>query len=258
MASSNIIKAEVAFQRVLHFEPQKLSAGNFEELNNFVRQMEENPEFQVAEVVRTFTGLAEMEDQRIESEIERKALEQLKEIQEEAYSEAYSLGLQEGQQKAFEEKAAEIDARLSELEKLIENLRHLKVHFVNNNENQLMKIVLFLATKVAMFEISERPNEAIQSVLRKCITATNEDEQMRVMVAKEQIEFLEVLKKERKKEFNFLKNAEFHGEEGLMPGGCKIETNFSEIDAKLEERVNRFWSEVLESIPPIKDRLENE
>lgn len=258
MASSNIIKANVAYQKILQFEPQKLSMANFEQLNEMVRHMDANPEFQVAEVVRNFTGLAEMEGQRIESEIERQALEQLKSIQEEAYQEAYNLGLQEGQQKAFQDKAAEIDARLADLDELITNLRDLKVHYINNNENQLMKMILYLATKVAMFEISERPQEAIRSVLRRCITVTNEDEQMRVMVAPDQIQFLDLLKKERKKELNFLKNVEFHAEEGLSKGGCKIETNFSEIDARIEERVGRLWDEVLQSIPPIKDRLENE
>lgn len=257
MAQRSIIKAEFAFQDVLKFEPQKLSAVNFENLERMSQNLDKSPDFQIAEVVRSFTGLAEIEGQRIESEIEKKALEQLQSIQEQAYAEAYALGLNEGQERAFTEKAREIDEKLENLERLLSSMRDLKLHFLNNNENQIMKMVLFLSTKIAMFEISERPNEAIKEVLRKCIRATHEEEKLQIIVAPEQIDFLESLQKEKKRDLEFLKNVEFAPEEGLLPGGCKITTNFSDIDARLEERIKMLWDEVLQTIPPLKDQLQN-
>jgi flagellar assembly protein FliH len=257
MAQRSVIKAEFAFQEVLRFEPQRLTAATSEGMDELVKAQDHNADFQIAEVVRNFTGLAEIEGQRIENEIEEKALEELKAIQEQAYSEAFDLGMIEGRRQAFTTNSEEIDRRLGELDKLITTIRDLKVHFLNSNENQLIKMVYYLATKMAMFEVSERSNEAIQSVLRECVTATHSEEHLRVIVSPDQIEFLETLQKERKREIEFLKNVEFTPQEGISPGGCIIATNYSEIDARLEERINKLWEEIRDSIPPLKDRVQH-
>lgn len=258
MAQRSVIKAEVAFEEIVRFEPQKLLASNPEVMDDLVKATEKNNDFQIADVVRNFTGLAEIEVKRMEGEIEKKAMEELKTIQEQAYSEAFDLGLTEGRRQAFAEASEEIEQRLSELDRLLGAIRDSSLHFLNNNENHLIKMVYFLATKIALFEISERSNEAIQRVLRSCVNASHSEEAVKVVVAPEQIDFIESLQKQKNRDLEFLKNMEFSPQEGIQPGGCIIATNYSEIDARLEERVNKLWEEIRDSIPPLKDSIVHE
>ncbi len=257
MAQRTVIKAEYAFQEILKFEPQRLESATAESMEDLVKAKDFNEDFQIAEVVRNFTGLAEIEVKRIESEIEKRALEELKSVQEQAYSEAFDLGMSEGRRQAFVATSEEIERKLSDLDKLVSSIRDSKIHFLNSNENQLIKMVFYLATKVAMFEVSQKPQEAIQSVLRECINVTHSEETVRVIVAPEQLDFLESLQKERKRNLEFLKNVELAPQDGIQPGGCIIATNYSEVDARLEERINKLWEELRDSIPPLKDTIEH-
>ncbi|MEY4615871.1 MAG: hypothetical protein RJB66_831 [Pseudomonadota bacterium] len=258
MAQRSIIKAENAFKEILRFEPQKLVTSNPEAIDDFIKSSDNNPDFQVAEVVRNFTGLAEIEEERMESEIQKKALLELKSIQEQAYSEAFEIGIAEGRRQAFVETSEQIETKLDELDKLLNSIRSSKIHFLNSNEHHLVKMVYFLSTKLALFEVSERSQEAILSVLRSAVSASHGDETVRVSVSPDQIDFLEVLQKEKSRDLDFLKNVELTPQEGIRPGGCIITTNYSEVDARIEERINKLWEEIKGAIPPIKEVMTNE
>jgi flagellar assembly protein FliH len=257
MAQRGIIKAKLAFREVLRFEPQKLTSATPENMSVLVDAQDHNEDFQIADVVRNFTGLAEIEVQRIESEIEKRALEELKSVQEQAYSEAFELGMSEGRRQSYIASSEEIEKKLGDLERLVVSIRDSKIHFLNSNENQLIKMVYFLATKIALFEISQNTQEAIQAVLKECVSSAHSEEAIKVIVAPDQIDFLETLQKERKRDLEFLKKVEFSPQEGIVPGGCIITTNYSEVDARLEQRVAKLWEEVRDSIPPLKDKVGN-
>lgn len=257
MLNKNIIKSEKAYEEILKFEPQKLISTTVESMDELIKIKEMNNDFLISDVVKNFTGLAELEGKRAEREIEKKALEELKTVQEQAYAEAYELGLSEGIKKAFIDNSEIINTRINELDLLIKNIRDSKIHFLNSNESQLMKMVFYLATKVALFEVSKQPNEAIIKVLKECIKISHGEEKIKVGVSPIQVEFLETLQKEQNREYEFLKNVEIIPQDGVRAGGCVITTNYTEINAQIEERIEKLWSEMLSIIPPIKDQVEN-
>ncbi len=257
MGLKSIIKSEYVFQEVLKFEPQRLNAISAESMDELVSASRLHNDFKIADVVKNFTGLAQIESEQIENEIERRALEELKSVQEQAYSEAFELGASEGRRQAFLSHSDEIEKRLNDLDHLVSSIRDLKVNFLNSNENQIIKMAFYLASKIALFEIKQNSRDAVLAVLRDCINLTHQEESIKVGVAPEQLEFLEALQKEKKREFEFLKNVEFLPQEGVTLGGCIITTNYSEIDARIEERIEKLWKEIQSSTPPLKDRLEN-
>lgn len=258
MGSKSIIKSKSVFQEVLRFEPQKLISVSPESMDELVNASQMNDDFRIADVVKNFTGLAEIEDKRTENEIERRALEELKSIQEQAYSEAFELGVSEGRRQSFLSNTDEIEKRLKDLDLIVSALRDLKIHFLNSNENQIIKMAFYMATKIALFEIDKNSKEAILSVLRQCVSLSHEEETIKISVAPEQLEFLEILQKEKNREFDFLKKVEFSPQEGIRIGGCIIATNYSEIDARVEERIGKLWTEIQSSSPPLKDKAEQQ
>lgn len=256
MLQKVIIKSDQSIQEVLTYEPQKLVSAQPESIDELIRIKELSHDFLISDVVKNFTGLAEVEEKKAESEIERKALEELKAVQEKAYSEAYELGLDEGRKKAFLETSDEINKGIQELSHLISSIRNSKVHFFNNNENQLIKMTFYLAGKIALFEIEKNYEKAVLEVLKECVSISHTEEKIKIGVAPEQLNFLETLQKEHNREYDFLKMAEFLPQNDIRLGGCVITTNYSEIDARIEERVEKLWSEIHGSIPPLKVQVE--
>jgi flagellar assembly protein FliH len=47
----------------------------------------------------------------------------------------------------------------------------------------------------------------------------------------------------------------FEPNEEVVDGGCIVETNYGEVDARIEQRVAQLWSVVSEIIPKVKDRI---
>ena len=58
-----------------------------------------------------------------------------------------------------------------------------------------------------------------------------------------------------KRIFEFLKKIRLEGVEGISEGGCIVETNYGQIDARFEQRVEKLWEAVSESIHRVKPRI---
>ena len=80
-------------------------------------------------------------------------------------------------------------------------------------------------------------------------------EEVVVQVSPSQLEFLEQLRQQRGREFDFMKRVKLEPVEGIQEGGCVIITNYGEVDARLEERLDKMWKELLENLPKVQDRF---
>jgi flagellar assembly protein FliH len=253
MGYRGIIKAERSFEKVLSYEPKKIQPIDSSTMDNMVMAQQAGSEFKIAEVVRSFTGLKELEQQEVETAIERRALEQLKSIEEKAYKEAFELGLEEGRKEAFKVYSEKINEKLQALEELINQISNMKTHFLNSNENHLITLVYHLAKRIAFSEISEKYNEVILNVLSESVKLAHSEEKIRVHVSGKQIEFLETLQKENSRDLEFLRQIDLVADDKIEVGGCVIATNYSEVDARIEQRVEQLWLALKDTIPPVKD-----
>ncbi len=215
---------------------------------------EATKDFHMADVIRVQTGVAEIEELSLSDQIEGKVLEKLKVIEESAYKEAYQLGLDEGRKEAFEKKSEEIELNLKNLEDLINNMLKLKIDLIDFNEAHIIQLIYYMASRIAMTEISEK-NDAIVTVIKQAAQLAQDEQQINVQVSDKEFEFLESLKKESKKDLEFLKKIHLESSTDIQPGGCIVETNYGIIDARIEERVNKLWSSIKESIPRTKDKI---
>ena len=95
------------------------------------------------------------------------------------------------------------------------------------------------------------------TVMREAIEMAQIEESVVVQVSPEQIEFLETLKKESGREFEFLKKVKLEASPEVTKGGCIIETNYGEIDARFEERVQKLWVGIEENLFRVKDKVKS-
>jgi flagellar assembly protein FliH len=255
MGYRGIIKADRTFERVLSYEPKKIQPMT-STMDQMVMAKQLDSDFTIAEVVRDFTGLKEVEQQELENSIERRALEQLKTVEEKAYSEAYALGLEEGRKEAFKAFSNQINEKLNLLNELVVHMANMKEYFFNSNESHLVTLVYHLAKRVAFSEISEKYNDIIVNVLSESVRLAHSDEKIRIVISDKQLEFLETLQKENSRDLEFLRQVEIVTDENIKVGGCIIKTNYGEVDARIEERVEQLWLALKDTIPSVKEIIE--
>lgn len=254
MPLSKPLRDETPLQRVLEYVPKKFETGVSAPAMEYLdlkKKMEND--FRMAEAIRIQTGVNRIEEQSVEVEVENKTIEKLQEVQEAAYQEAYNLGLEEGRKEAFQNSSAEIDQNLQMFATLMQNIENMKSELMKHNETHLVKLVLHVAQRLALHEVQAN-QEAVVDVMKQAIQAAQIEEEVTVQVALAQFDFLENLKKETSREYEFLKKVKLIPNESVQPGGCIIETNYGVIDARFEERVAKLWETIGDSLYKVKNK----
>lgn len=252
--AKSVLSKELADESVLDFVPMRFDLGTPDQAMQYVNQKQRGSDFRMNDAVRVQTGVDQVEKVNEEEKVEAAALEKLKEIQEQAYQQAYELGLEEGRKEAFERVSAEIAERMNSLDQLLLGVKELKSEMVSFNETHLMTLVFQMAARLAKTQL-EGNNEAMVQILRDAVGLAQDEEEITVHVSQSQFNFLEELKKETSREFEFTKKIRFEPHADVDDGGCIVETNYGEVDARVEQRVQQLWITLSENMPKVKPRI---
>jgi flagellar assembly protein FliH len=253
--SKVVLKSDVVPKKVLEYVPPKFELQPSEQARSYLegRRAQRN-DFRMSDVIRVQTGVQKVEASNVEDDVEKKVLERLKLVQETAYQEAYQLGLDEGKHEAFQSVSQEIKDRMQSFEQLLISIGNLKKELIENNESHLVQLAFHMAKRLAHAEIQADP-KMVANVIREAIEKAQVEEEVVVQVAPSQIEFLETLKAETKREFEFMKPIKLEPVDGITPGGCVIQTNYGEIDARIEGRIEKLWEGIKEGLHRVKDKV---
>ena len=211
--------------------------------------------FQIDRIVAQQTGIADIERSSIEERVEKEALSRLKDVQEQSYKQAYALGLEEGREKAYQETRDLLADRLASLESLIVSVENLKPDLISYNESHIVRLAYVMAKKIAMTEIQEKP-ELILNVVRQAIQGAQSDEAVTVRVSQADLDFIDQSKEKLSKQFESLKRAKFEASDSVTQGGCVVETNYGDVDATVEQRVDKLWDSLSEKLPKVPGAVE--
>lgn len=253
--SKSVVKSEMAAQKVLDYVPPKFELGTPEQVAvYFDKRKNEGSHFRMNDAVRVQTGVAGIEAENFDEAVDKVVVERLKEVQETAYQEAYMLGLDEGKRDAMQAAKQEIDNRLKDLDLLMTGIGELKRELLLNNETHLVNLCFQMAKRIAHAEIKANP-EVVTAVIREALEKAQVEENVIAQISPDQFEFLENIKNETGREFEFMKKVKLEPVEGITAGGCIIRTNYGEIDARVDGRVEMLWEGIKDSLHKVKDNV---
>ncbi len=249
-----ILKKEAAADTVLDFVPRKIDLGTPGQAQEYLNYKDQGSDFRMGDALRVQTGIDRIEEDAAEELIEKKVLIKLKEVQENAYKEAFLIGREEGKVEAFNTLFHELTEKLTQFEILIKSISTLKTELMNFNETHLVQLSFHLGSVLAHQHLTSN-KEAIISVLRDAVGLAQEEEGVKLRVSKDQFDFIEQVKKFTEREFEFLKNIKIESDNLIKPGGCIVETNYGEVDSRIEQRVAQLWDYLQEQVPKTKPKL---
>jgi flagellar assembly protein FliH len=240
---------------VLNYTPKQFDFGTPESALDYLTEKQNGSDFVMSDVLRETTGVNEIERLSEEQMIEEKVLGKIALLQEEAYQKAYELGFEEGRIKAIEDKSAELQQKSHELDELYLSLNKIKEEMVYQNESHIMTVIYEIASRLAFDHVQEN-EELVLKVIKKSIEDAQADENVNVLVSPAQLAFLENVKQSKGREAEFLKKVKFEASEAITVGSCIVETNYGVIDARIEERVDKLWTELKQALPKVKSPIE--
>lgn len=256
--SRSILKEERAREVVVEYTPTQFNLGTPLQALEYLDTVKRGSDFVMNPVIREQTGVEELQKEDLGSRAEELAIHKLQEIQTAAYKEGYDLGLDEGTKRAYKEKSKEIKDKLVEFDRLLSSVTKLKADLEVQNESHLIQLVYHMASRISMRQI-ELDNQIVVDVMRQAMTLAQDEENITVQVSDKQLEFIEDIKKNSgSREFEFLKKVKIEGNSNIQPGGCIVETNYGEVDSRIEQRLHKLWDHISEALPKVKSPIKTE
>ncbi|AGI23651.1 flagellar assembly protein H [Pseudomonas sp. ATCC 13867] len=179
-----------------------------------------------------------------EEEVKPLTLEELEAIRQDAYNEGFSTGEKDGfhagQLKARQEADAALQLRLQSLETLMGQLFDPIAEQDQMLEQGMLSLVTHVVRQVVQRELATDSSQ-IRQVLREALKllpmgAGN----IRIQVNPQDFELVKALRDRHEESWRIVED------DSLLPGGCRIETEHSRIDASIETRLTQAIKQLFE------------
>lgn len=187
----------------------------------------------------------EMEEVPLE-EVQPLTLEELESIRQEAYNEGFAIGEKEGFHsttlKVRQEAEVALNAKLASLELLMANLFEPIAEQDTHIEKSLVDLVQHITRQVIQRELAIDSSQ-IEHVMRDALKLLPLGvDNVRLYVNPQDFEQAKALRERHEESWRIVED------EALLPGGCRVETAHSRIDASVETRVGQVMAKLFDQL----------
>jgi flagellar assembly protein FliH len=192
-------------------------------------------------------ALAEIDAQSEEVELESVkplTLDELEAIRQDGYNEGFAVGEKDGfhagQIKAKHESELILQAKLQRLEQLMGQLLTPIAEQDQQIEHALVQLVSHISRQVIRRELqcdSSQLKDVLSEALKLLPMGAGN---VRIHINTQDFELVKALRERHEENWRILEDAQ------LQPGGCRIETEHSQIDASVETRLEQAIKQLFE------------
>jgi len=188
---------------------------------------------------------AEMEEVPLE-EVQPLTLEELESIRQEAYNEGFAAGEKDGFRsttlKVRQEAEAALSVKLASLERLMGSLFEPIAEQDSQIEKAMVGLVEHIARQVIQRELVLDSSQ-IESVMREALKLLPLGVgNVRLHINPQDFEQVKALRERHEETWRIVEDA------ALQPGGCRVETEYSRIDATVETRISQIMAQLLDQV----------
>ncbi len=199
------------------------------------------PEPAPAEVETQDAG--QVEELAIE-DVKPLTLDELEAIRQDAYNEGFATGEKDGfhagQIKARQESDAALAVKVANLEKLMAQLLDPIAEQDQQMEVAMVRLVSHMVREVIQRELSTDSSQ-IRQVLREALKLLPMGaDNVRIHVNPQDFDTIKALRERHEESWRILED------DNLLPGGCRIESEHSQIDASVETRMAQVLKQLFE------------
>lgn len=187
----------------------------------------------------------EMEEVPLD-EVQPLTLEELESIRQEAYNEGFAAGEKDGFRsstlKVRQEAEAALGVKLASLERLMGGLFAPIAEQDSQIEKAMVELVQHIARQVIQRELVLDSSQ-IESVMREALKLLPLGVgNVRLYINPQDFEQVKALRERHEETWRIVEDA------ALQPGGCRVETEHSRIDATVETRISQIMAKLLDQV----------
>jgi flagellar assembly protein FliH len=225
-------------------EAEQKAFDEVEQKNNQAQKIKQEAEDEAAKIVEDAKNQAET--------ITKEAQEKVEKLESDAHTKGYNEGHEEG----FEAGRGEAQRLIDQLHMIINMAIAKRNEIIDESETQLINLVLMIANKVVKVISENQKNVVVNNViqaLRKL--KTRGDVIIRVNLTDVQLTSDHV--KDFMRMVENIKSITVVEDSTVDPGGCIIETDFGEIDARISSQLDEITNKI-QNMTPIRTKTGGE
>ena len=162
--------------------------------------------------------------------------------------EAFDKGFDEGKEQGYQEGYTEVERLIEHLHKIINSAIEKRNEIIDESETQLINLVLQIAQKVIKVISENQKNVVINNVIQSLRKLKTRNDVI-IRVNLEDVELTSDHIKDFMRMVENVKSITVVEDSTVDRGGCIIETDFGEIDARIASQFNEIQQKVIEMAP---------
>jgi flagellar biosynthesis/type III secretory pathway protein FliH len=162
---------------------------------------------------------------------------------EEIEKKAYQRGFDEGKQAGYAagEKAGidigtqAIEPVADSLHRMIQQFETIRSETYQDIEKEVVELALTIARKIVCHEVKTN-RDVIVCVAREALSRVEDSGKVKIKMSPADLELIQNTKTQLAKHQENIQHVTFEASDSIEPGGCIIETDLGEIDARIEKQ----------------------
>jgi len=154
-----------------------------------------------------------------------------REIEEKAYAKGFARGEKAGIESGNEK----IESVVNRINKGLSELRKIRQDICLETEQEIVKLAMAIARKIVCNEIRINKN-AVVNVVKEAVKKVDGSERVKVKLSIKDFQFINNEKPAIIDKITNIINVGFEMDESISDGGCIIETESGDIDARIEKQ----------------------
>jgi len=160
-------------------------------------------------------------------------------LEQDAYCRGFSdgekSGFEQGERAGLDAAAGRLDGLVKGLEQLLSDLGHLQRRACHDLENEMVRLALEVARKIVGREV-RTDVETVAGIVRDAVNRVEHAEQITIRMNPADMQRLAELKPRLLDELAEAGRTRFEADASITSGGCRVESDSGDIDARLEQR----------------------
>lgn len=247
-----------AFKAQWESEKQEMIEAAQEEAKKIVQEAEEEAFRQIREKTEQANQAKKEAEEEYEASKQAAEVEKariLEEAQQEALrlkEEARRVGHEEGREQGIETGKAEVQRVIERFHVVLSKAIERRNEIIAESEGQVVSLVLSIAKKVIKV-ISENQKNVVVNNIVQSLKRLQQKSDVIVRVNLSDVEMATKHKEDILKSAERVESITIAEDSTVDPGGCIIETDFGEIDARISSQLREIEDRILD-LTPIKAR----
>lgn len=216
-------------------EIERREKESSDKISNLIKEVEEEKEHILAQAHEEKDTLIEEAESKVEH------------LQEEAHSEGYNLGFEE----SFNKSQEHLDHLFSNIQSIADYLLERRQEILKESQGQLLAILLSSIRKI-IYQLSETQEDLIIKTLNEAFSRVSTQTDIVLRVNPLDFNLVEEWTPKIQDRFKNLTSIKVFEDSKVDRGGCLVETDFGEIDARIATQISRLEEKILEINPMVR------